>query len=418
MVALKKSCNFGDDSMKRILITIIALCFITTGWSQEIIDIDSINVADIITYQESNAIDDTIAAPVKKEGFFKKMVRYVCGDENDTIAKPATTKAKWVILGGPHYSTDAKFALMLAGMLSHHLKGRQPTDQPSKIDVWVDISTAGFWTVGLSGTTLFPGDRYRLNSELKFNYSPQKFWGIGYDQAIIDANESKIRKQEITFSGDFNIKVVPHFYTGFATAWNYITGGKIERPELLEGQNETVMNLGLGYSLYFDTRDQMTNTTKGFYFAFKQLFHPKFLLNDDIFTTTIFTISGYHPAWKGAILAGELRGTFNVGSPSWAMMAQLGSNSSMRGYYAGRFRDKHSMTAQVELRQHIWKRSGIVVWGGVGNVFHDSHSFGQLLPNFGIGYRFRLRPNVVLRLDYGFGRKGQNGFVMAVNEAF
>ena len=404
--------------MKKLAFIILAVCCSMAGLSQELL-VDSTCVAPAILYDSVDDTTDTIpSVPVKKEGFFNKLVRYVCGDDNDTIAKPATTKPKFVILGGPHYSTDAKFALMLAGIISHHLKGRKPTDQPSTLDVWVDVSTAGFVTVGVSGTTLFPDDKYRLNSELKFNYAPQKFWGIGYDQAIINENESKITKQEAIFAGDFNIKIFPHLYAGFAASWNYIKGRKIERPELLEGQNETVMNMGVGYTLYYDTRDKMTNTTRGCYFTFKQLFHPKFLLNDDKFTTTAFTISGYHPVWKGGILAGELRGTFNVGNPSWAMMAQLGSNNSMRGYYAGRFRDKHSMSVQIELRQHIWKRNGIAVWGGVGNVFHDSHSFGQLLPNFGVGYRFRLRPNVILRLDYGFGRKGHNGFVMAVNEAF
>ena len=40
----------------------------------------------------------------------------------------------------------------------------------------------------------------------------------------------------------------------------------------------------------------------------------------------------------------------------------------MRGYYEGRYRDKHSLEATVELRQHVWKRNGIVVWAGAGTV--------------------------------------------------
>lgn len=27
------------------------------------------------------------------------------------------------------------------------------------------------------------------------------------------------------------------------------------------------------------------------------------------------------------------------------------------------------MAAQVELRQHVWRRSGVVAWAGVGTVF-------------------------------------------------
>ena len=39
-------------------------------------------------------------------------------------------------------------------------------------------------------------------------------------------------------------------------------------------------------------------------------------------------------------------------------MATLGSSYSMRGYYEGRYRDKCAMDAQIELRQHVWKRNG------------------------------------------------------------
>ncbi len=70
------------------------------------------------------------------------------------------------------------------------------------------------------------------------------------------------------------------------------------------------------------------------------------------------------------MLAGELRGTFNFGNPSWAMMALLGNSYSMRGYYEGRYHDKHKIEGQVELRQHVWKRNGVAVWIGAGTVFN------------------------------------------------
>ena len=117
-------------------------------------------------------------------------------------------------------------------------------------------------------------------------------------------------------------------------------------------------------------------------------------------------------------LAGELKGMFNFGNPSWAMMAELGGSNSMRGYYEGRYRDKHSMSVQVELRQHVWRRNGITVWAGAGNVFHDSRTFKKILPNFGIGYRWEFKKRVNVRLDLGFGKSGQNGFIFNINEAF
>ena len=115
-----------------------------------------------------------------------------------------------------------------------------------------------------------------------------------------------------------------------------------------------------------------------------------------------------------------------VGTPLPEVQFKIGPNDEilvkgdtvMRGYYKGRYRDKHMASAQVELRQHVWKRSGITVWGGAGSVFHDKHSAKHVLPNFGVGFRWEFKKNVNVRLDYGFGKAGQSGFIFNINEAF
>ncbi len=115
-----------------------------------------------------------------------------------------------------------------------------------------------------------------------------------------------------------------------------------------------------------------------------------------------------------------MRAQFNYGNPSWGMLAQLGGSSAMRGYYEGRYRDKHKIETQVELRQHVWRRNGIVVWAGAGTVFDKPGSIKlrHVLPNYGVGYRWEFKKNVNVRLDYGFGKKGQSGFTFNINEAF
>ena len=70
-------------------------------------------------------------------------------------------------------------------------------------------------------------------------------------------------------------------------------------------------------------------------------------------------------------------------------------------------------------RQHVWRRNGVVAWVGAGTVFSK---FGDLrwrevLPNYGIGYRWEFKKKVNVRLDLGFGRH-QMGFIFNINEAF
>ena len=63
---------------------------------------------------------------------------------------------------------------------------------------------------------------------------------------------------------------------------------------------------------------------------------------------------------------------------------------------------------------------GIVAWAGLGTVFNKFSSMRarNVLPNFGLGYRWEFKKNVNVRLDYGFGKSGQSGFLFNINEAF
>ena len=91
----------------------------------------------------------------------------------------------------------------------------------------------------------------------------------------------------------------------------------------------------------------------------------------------------------------------------------------MRGYYSGRYRDNDMLSGQAELRQHLFSRFGLAVWGGYGTVFHTWKQFRwrDMLPNYGVGLRIEVKHNMNGRIDYGFGR-GTSGLVFSIGEAF
>ena len=360
----------------------------------------------------AHATGDSIAT--RKPNIFKRIMNYI--SESDT-SRIDTSRVKWFVLGGPHYETDSKLGLALAGSISYRMNGCDFSLQPSNAMLKTDITTAGFWSVAMVGTTIFPDDSKRLNYELRYDYAPSEFWGMGYDRAVEDKS-IQLHGSEAKIQADMMFRIARNVYVGPAIEWNYATSGKVDSDVLFDGQDRTVRNYGAGYAIQYDSRDLITNASRGVYVYLKQVFKPKFLWNKYAFTTTDFRAAYYHTAWRDAVIAAELRGLFNFGNPSWAMMSRLGNNANMRGYYKGRFRDKHSMSAQVEVRQHIWRHSGIVAWVGVGNVFHDTEHFKKLLPNFGIGYRFEVRKKMNIRFDYGFGTHGEHGLVMSMYESF
>ncbi len=362
---------------------------------------------------------DSVAAdslPQPHVSWTKRLLDYF----NDANKNKRHKKFDFSVIGGPHYSTDTELGVGLVAAGLYRTAQADSLLPPSNVSLYSDVSTVGFYLLGIRGNHLFPQGRYRLDYTLFFFSFPSKFWGIGYAMGNDKRNESDLKRWQARVKASFLVRVADHFYIGPTAEFDYVTVRDMERPELLQGMDRSAWNVGGGVSMVYDSRDVLTNPHRGTYVEVAQSFRPAFLGNDYAFSTTELRVSGYQKVWKGGILAADFRSTLNFGNPSWGMMAQLGNSMSMRGYYEGRYRDKCKVESQVELRQHVWKRNGITLWVGAGTVFDKFSSLRakHVLPNYGIGYRWEFKKDVNVRLDYGFGKSGQSGFLFNINEAF
>lgn len=374
-------------------------------------------LTDSISTNANKAAVDSIETKAEGRNFFQKIIDYF-GNANKSSLDDKKFDVSFI--GGPFYSSNLGVGLGIVGSGLYRVKGVERELQPSNVSLFGSVSTTGFYMLGIKGNNIFPEDRFRINYTLNFYSFPSYYWGIGYENGDNDDNKIKMDRWQSKIKGEFLVKVFENFYAGAVLTWDYVRGGGVEEEDLhlFRGMDLITRNYGMGLTLQYDSRDLITNASKGVYVYVNQMFRPKWLWNDYAFSTTEFITSVYKQVWKGGLIAGDLRGTFNFGNPSWAMMAKLGDTSSMRGYYEGRYRDKHSMAAQVELRQHVWRRNGVVVWLGAGTVFHDKESFKYIFPNYGFGYRWEFKKRVNVRIDVGFGKPGQYGFSFNINEAF
>ncbi|MEH2890963.1 BamA/TamA family outer membrane protein [Segatella copri] len=350
----------------------------------------------------------------------KSWVNRILDYFNDSNKNKKHKRFDFSVIGGPHYASDTKFGL---GLVAAGLYRTDPNDSilpPSNVSLYGDVSSVGFYMLGVRGNHIAPKGRYRIDYHLYFYSFPSDFWGIGYEMGDNDANKSDMKRWQAQAEVSFLFRVADNFYIGPMASYDYVIGKHIERPELLQGMDQHTWNVGSGVSLVYDNRDNLTNPHRGIYLNINQMFRPGFMGNDYAFSTTAFRFDAYQRLGKGTVLAEDFRANLNFGNPSWGMMAELGGTHSMRGYYEGRYRDKHSLEATVELRQHVWRRNGIVVWVGAGTIFPKFSALRskQILPNAGVGYRWEFKKNVNVRLDYGFGKSGQSGFLFNINEAF
>ncbi len=362
----------------------------------------------------SSSSDSTIIT-CKELNLFQKVLKYF---DNSNRVNP-DKKFDFGIIGGPHYNSTTKLGLGVTASGSYHSR-RDSITRHSHVSLYGDATTTGFLLIGIEGLNYFPRNTFRIDYNLSLYTFPSYFWGIGYEMGDNNENKSRYSKLEITAKIDWLRQIGPHLYGGISTGISYVKGRDFTNIALLEGQPPEVTAMGIGATFVYDSRDITTNAYQGIYIRFNQQFYPALLGNKAAFSHTDFILDYYQRAWKGAVIAIDLFGNFNYGNVPWSMLAQLDGSKRMRGYYEGRYRDKSLIAMQVEIRQHIWRRNGIVVWVGTGNLFPSFSQFQwkRTLPNYGIGYRWEFKNRVNIRLDYGFGKRGQSGFLFNINEAF
>ncbi len=376
------------------------------------------------SYASEPSVTDSISSAEKVDTTTlhagKSWVNRILDYFNDSNKNKKHKRFDFSVIGGPHYASDTKFGLGLVAAGLYRTDSNDSILPPSNVSLYGDVSSVGFYMLGVRGNHIAPKGRYRIDYHLYFYSFPSDFWGIGYEMGDNDANKSDMKRWQAQAEVSFLFRVADNFYIGPMASYDYVIGKHIERPELLQGMDQHTWNVGAGVSLVYDNRDNLTNPHRGIYLNINQMFRPGFMGNDYAFSTTAFRFDAYQRLGKGTVLAEDIGANLNFGNPSWGMMAELGGTHSMRGYYEGRYRDKHSLEATVELRQHVWKRNGIVVWVGAGTIFPKFSALRskQILPNAGVGYRWEFKKNVNVRLDYGFGKSGQSGFLFNINEAF
>lgn len=325
---------------------------------------------------------------------------------------------KFSIMGGPYYSNETKVGMGLIASGLYRLSGCSEDMAPSSVSLFSNITTVGAYSFGVKGTTLFPEMHYWINANVSFSDTPLRYWGVGYNAGNRE-NYSTYNNMQKNIEVDFFKKMGKYSAIGITSNAMEVTGLNFSDTNILGDESRKTTAVGFGLMLSYDSRDFIPNPYKGMYAMVSNTYYSELLGSTHNFNRTDLIFRYYKQLRKGSVLAFDLDSTLNTGNADWGMMALVGNPNQMRGYYQGRYRDKKMIDSQVELRQHVYKRSGVVVWAGAGNVFSKFSTFHlcQTLPTYGTGYRFELKERVNLRLDYGRG-KGQSAFYININEAF
>lgn len=327
----------------------------------------------------------------------------------------------WGVLPGPFYMPETSLGVGVA-LVGLYRPDREVPDTPlSSLTLTGYVSVSGLFGLSFDNYSFFAGDRWRLFVDGALKNQPDEYWGIGYAAGRDDHSQGYTARSFELWPKAY-ARVAPSTWAGLGWSVNQLHAAALDDGagnaihDTADGPS--VFSSGLSAHLLHDTRDFVPNPARGHALSVDYAVYAPALGSDTRFTVLNARYGHYLALDAKNTLAFELYGDFRAGAVPWNMLATLGDDARMRGYYNGRYRGRDVFSTQLEWRRQLAWRHGMTLWAGAGTLAPRVSDLGEhWLPSYGAGYRFMFKPRVNVRLDLGIGR-GSSGVYFQVGEAF
>lgn len=334
-------------------------------------------------------------------------------------------KPRFLIYPTLAYSPETNLEIGAAAALLFHAKNDYLHNRLSEITAFGFVTLRSQYGLWLDHAVYTDQDKWLLLGRLRFQRFPLLYYGIGPDASaenpdVADGFGIQIRERAFR-------SVKKNLFAGIEVSYHSLTNVTFEnevnvRP--LPLGHEGSANIGLGVGVAYDSRPNMLNTRDGWFAELAWLHHNNLWNSDFEFDNINADVRWYKKINKREVFAWQFFGSITVGEVPFNQLSLLGGEMMMRGYYTGRYRDKHYYATQAEYRflpLPFSKRIGAAAFAGFGTVAPELQALrtDQLLWSGGIGLRYLMFPkkDIFLRFDVGFTREG-SGFYIFTGEAF
>ncbi|WP_081112107.1 BamA/TamA family outer membrane protein [Bdellovibrio sp. HCB117] len=326
--------------------------------------------------------------------------------------------SEWVLAPIPFYNPSQEWGLALvAQYIFSHKEGESPSV----------IGAAAFGTEKKSygGAIGYLGrlreDRWRVGVALGTARMLTNFYGVGrFPQ---NKENSVLLQQDVKFAGlQVTPKIFDRLYVGLTLVAFELenTFPDFNMPAFID-EKLTTSTWVPGLKIEYDSRNDTFYPTKGGLLSGNALFHDKDFGENHDYQTYSLSYNRYFGLAPAHVLA--MRGLAETvyGDVPFYSLPMFGSQSDLRGFEAGKYRDRVLWAAQAEYRYRFTDRWGLVLFAGMGQVVHDLDevNFDDTLTSGGTGLRFKIASNnpVDFRVDVASG-DGEISWYFSVGQAF
>ncbi|MGF7215472.1 hypothetical protein GGR92_001612 [Spirosoma lacussanchae] len=350
--------------------------------------------------------------------------RFIYNTLNDTSSAASSKILAFPTAG---FSPETSLELGVRVFSLYYAKNDTLVNRLSELVLYGFVTLRGQFGAQLENAIYSDKNTYYLLGRARYQQFPLLYYGIGpdtdpNDPALVNSSYVQIRQRGMR-------RIIENWYAGVEVDFQNLQRVSFERVdpgsfELPAGGTGST-TLELGGTLVYDDRRNVLNVRKGAFFEAAALRSVPAFGSNFRFQRLLFDGRLYRPLGRrNRVLAFQATGTFMSGKVPFNNLALLGGESTMRGYYLGRYRDKNLLAAQTELRWLPFgfsRRWGGTLFAAIGTV---APTLSQVqLDRFrwaaggGVRFLFFQKKDVYLRADLGVTREG-TGLYFSLGEAF
>jgi outer membrane protein assembly factor BamA len=322
------------------------------------------------------------------------------------------------------YSPETKSGIGIVITYFRRPHDAPANERPSTYSASFVITQRKQVAVGAGFEHYWDAERYQLQGGVVFSKFPDTFFGVGNDT---DADVSEdYTPRTFAAAASLRREIAPNLRLGPNANYVYQEMAEVEEGGILAGQELPGSTGGTlvqaGVSAGWDVRDNIVYPRTGGFAELGFTVSDDAIGSDFLFTSWNVDLRRYVSLSGSQVIVIRGVATFMLGTPPFQALAMLGGDRVLRGYYAGRFRDRQRYALQAEYRLGFWKRMGVTAFADVGDVAHDVSNFhlDQIRFAGGFGLRFLLSKSegATLRADFGTGDDGSSGMYLSMLEAY
>ena len=328
------------------------------------------------------------------------------------------------------YAPETRLEMGLYGLYVFHSRG-DVSNRLSEIPIYAFYTLNNQFGVTFEHAIFTHESRRSHLGEGLIANLPLKYFGIGPDaqaeDAVVVFARRLVARERVLFRlGQTDLYLGPE--VGFASLGGVRFEADDGRDVPLPRGGDGTTNLTMGAGIAYDARHNPLNVRDGAFAELALLASQAGFGSEYSFHNVFVDVRAYHPLGpdQQVVVAGQLLGQLGGGDLPFNELGLMGGDGMMRGYYRGRYRDRHLLAAQAEIRflplpLGFTRRIGAAAFLATGTVFPSWDALGEARPvvTGGGGLRVLTFPasDVYTRVEVGISEDGP-GFYLYVGEAF